>query len=113
LRAYVAQIDAKLAALDQLPVTPEFRAAWMQDKRVAARVVFDKYNAPDFTEAGVTNLDDAFTKWFDAQVAKQDPAKLNADIANDLHAMAKEEKLKTEAPSRANFDQARADLDGS
>jgi hypothetical protein len=67
-RGYVDRVKATLAEIDKQPVTPEFRDAWIKDKRTAARPFFDEYKAPDFADAGVTDMDGAFSKWFDAQL---------------------------------------------
>jgi hypothetical protein len=63
-RGYVDRVNATLAEIDKQPVTPEFREAWVKDKRTAARPFFDPYAAPDLADAGVTNMDGAFSKWF-------------------------------------------------
>ena len=96
-----------------MTATPEFRAAWLRAKRQQARPLFNEREAPRLARLGVTDMDRAFDAWFTDMIASVEPQDLQNLINTSYRLMARQELARERAGTEAEFDKAKADLDGA
>jgi hypothetical protein len=111
-QAYFAKLDVTEKTVDTLSATPEFREAWLQEARNRARLLFDDKVAPALRKMGVTDMELAFSTWFDMELAAIKAEDLDRQITGDFRSLAKEELRKVRNQANGQFNEAQAELGG-
>ena len=90
-QAYFAKLNITEGSIDTLSATPAFKTAWLAEVRKQARPLFDEKLAPSLRQMGATDMEKAFSVWFDMEIAAVKPEDLDNRINADFHRLAKEE----------------------
>ncbi len=107
------RFNAAHNTIDGAVAPQEFRDLWRKSKQAELRPVFDKDVAPLLKQMGVSDMEAAFAKWFEAGIASIEPAQVDDIINQNFRSLAKEELQKSRAQSDAEFNAAKADLDAA
>lgn len=109
----IATLDKAVLDADQAAPPAEYRDLWMKAKKEQLRSHFDAAVAPNLTQAGVTDLDGAFVKWFDANMAKVAAGDLEKLITVSFRQELKSVRISQRAEGQAEIDKAQSELDGT
>lgn len=112
-RGYLQQLEKNVIDADTAAVTPEYREAWMKAKRAQLRAIFDTLVAPTLKDAGMQDMDAAYTRWFDKLIEAIGAANVDTLIAANFHQELKQVRIEQRGSGEAEIQSAKQDLDKS
>ena len=109
----LTQLDQAVADADHAPPSDAYRSAWMRAKKSQARPTFDSLVAPMLREAGMTDMDAAYDKWFAAQLKAVGDDKVGQLVTASFHQELKQVRIDQHAQGEAQLLDAQNELDHS
>lgn len=112
-QVYFAKLNITESSIDTLSATPAFKTAWLAEVRKQARPLFDAKLAPSLRLMGATDIEKAFSVWFDMEIAAVKPEDLGNRINADFRRLAKDEMSKAQVEANSKFDESQKELGDS
>jgi hypothetical protein len=109
--SYLQQLDKSVADADNAPLTQEYRAAWMVAKRAQLRPTFDTLVAPTLQDAGIADMEGAYGRWFEKQLATIGAANMDNLVRARFHQELKQVRVGQRTSGQAQLEAAKLDLD--
>ncbi|MDX1010489.1 hypothetical protein GOE08_27030 [Sinorhizobium medicae] len=109
--AYLEVLDKNIADAEHAQPTPEYHEAWSKAKRAQLRSTFDTLVAPTLKDLGQTDMDSAYSKWFDKGMEEMGPQNVEALVAANFRQELNQLRIEQRATGEAELQSAKADLD--
>jgi len=111
--ASFTDLDSRLANVDKAATTEAYRVAWLADKKVDLRKVFDRDVQPTLAALGMTDFEVAYSKWFDLTIAQVPPEHLKSLQDSSFQMSLKDALLKSKAKTAEEMSNAERELSKS
>jgi hypothetical protein len=109
----LSQLNQAVVDADHQPAPAAYRDLWLQAMKEKLRPKFDELVAPSLRDAGVTNMDDAYGKWFTNLISKMGQDDVTKLVDANFHQELRGLRLSQQTQGIAQLQAAQGDLDHS
>lgn len=109
--SYLKKLDQQVADADHAMPTQQYRDAWMKAKRSQLRDPFDTYVAPTLKEAGVQDMEVAYSNWFSKRLEEFGANNVDNLVIANFRQELKQVRIEERSSGEAQVQSAKEDLD--